>query len=502
MKMTPRDKISRRDLLGGIGLGGLGLGGIGLGGIAAAQAAQAALLPTPRTLTRFDVVVVGTGLSGCVAALEAAAGGARVAVLEKADGKRAGGNSALAGGYFAIPTADAPDARAAYVEDFVAKGLGRGNRDIYALMADNVRADVAWLSDNKVAFTPQTGMPPYRVAAVVAAPGPYMGMPRLLKGLRDRISATGGVFFFGTKARQLILDQRAAVAGVRAVGPDGVADYAAPAVILAAGGYAANTRMLEAYADPNAGALMVRGNAWATGDGLAMAQEAGAGLRGMGGLTSLHVAAVDPVETAAGNPFAAVAYGLAVNRDGKRFVDEALGYVALGKAVLKQPGQSAALILDAGAGALPGPASALATFTRLGIATIRAGSLAELARRIGVPEAALEGTIAEFNAAVADGTAAGIQPPRHALARRVETPPFHAFHPLVPGVTLTFGGIMIDSRARVLEADGRVIGGLYACGEGAGAVFFDDYIGGGSLANGLVMGRIAGREAARTAGGK
>jgi predicted oxidoreductase len=53
---------------------------------------------------------------------------------------------------------------------------------------------------------------------------------------------------------------------------------------------------------------------------------------------------------------------------------------------------------------------------------------------------------------------------------------------------------MIDERGRVLEADGRVIPGLVAAGEGAGQAFFDDYIGGSALTNCLVNGRIAGRE--------
>ncbi len=81
------------------------------------------------------------------------------------------------------------------------------------------------------------------------------------------------------------------------------------------------------------------------------------------------------------------------------------------------------------------------------------------------------------------------------LAHKIETPKFYAFKSLVPGITLTFGGIMINEKAQVLEPDGRAIAGLYAAGEGAGHVYFDDYIGGGSLANCLVMGRIAGRQA-------
>ncbi len=489
MTDKPRNEMSRRNLLGGIGVGA---GVIGMTGL---SSAKAAVLPAPGTSENFDVVVIGTGLSGCAAALEAASRGAKVAVLDKVPENRAGGNSLLAGGFVAIPQADTQQAREAYVDDFVTKSLGRGNREIYALMAAHAHADVNWLIENKVQFAPSGDVAPFRVSNVVAAPGPYMGMPRVLRALRDRIAEKGGKFYFETKARQLILNDRAAVSGVRAVGKEGVMDMTAKSVVIAAGGYAGNTQMLEGYADPNAGALMVRGITWATGDGLMMAQEAGGGLHGLGGMTSLHVAAVDTVETAAGNPFLALPYCLAVNRDGKRFIDESKGYVAHGKAVLNQPGQSAALIFDEKIKALPGPAASLATFARLGIKTFEANSLEELARLISVPEGALVSTVREFNAAIANESAKSIQPPKTALAYRVETPKFYAFHPLAPGITLTFGGIMINGRAQALEADGRVIGGLFAAGEGAGPVFFDDYISGGSLANCLVMGRIAGREA-------
>jgi hypothetical protein len=102
-------------------------------------------------------------------------------------------------------------------------------------------------------------------------------------------------------------------------------------------------------------------------------------------------------------------------------------------------------------------------------------------------------TLRTFNAAVKNETAAGARPPKRRLAYKIAKPTFYAFHRLVPGVTLTFGGLMIDERARVLEADGRVIPGLFAAGEGAGQAFFDDYIGGSALTNCLVIGRIAGR---------
>ncbi|WGW02434.1 FAD-dependent oxidoreductase [Tropicibacter oceani] len=490
--MTKSDKtgMNRRTMLAATGAAGLA---------ATITPVQAALLPDPDVAFDFDVVVVGTGMTGVAAALEAAQTGARVVVLEKLSEKTMGGNSALAGGGFAVPSEDSDAARQSYVEDFIKKGKGRGNSALYDVFAANARRDVDWLRENGVTFLPEGPLPPYRLNIAVAEPGWYMGMPSLLKSMRAKIEEAGGEYRFDTKARQLKMDKTGAVVGLRAVGPDGVVDFNAPSVVLATGGYAANRQMLADYSDPEAGGLMVRGRETATGDGLLMAQEAGAGLAGMGGLMALHIAAVDPRETAAGNPWAVLPYTVAVNRHGKRYVDESLGYVAHGKSMLRQPGQRAALIFGSGIAESDAAQPTLGGFKRLGIAITEADSLDELAAAIDVPADALKATVEEYNAAIDGDAAPGLVPPKAALARRIEGPRFFAIQPLAPGVTLTFGGIMIDPTARALEADGRVIPGLFAAGEGAGAPFFDDYIGGGSLINCLVMGRVAGNQAAARA---
>jgi succinate dehydrogenase/fumarate reductase flavoprotein subunit len=193
-------------------------------------------------------------------------------------------------------------------------------------------------------------------------------------------------------------------------------------------------------------------------------------------------------------------YCLAINREGKRYVDESLGYVANGKATLRQPLQTTALIFDEEIRKLPDVATSVGVFQRLRQPIVEAASIDELARKIEVPAAQLTETVASFNAAVKDGRATGAKPPKAALARRIEAPKFYAFYPLVPGITLSFGGLAIDVSARVLEPDGRVIPGLYAAGEGAGGLYYDDYIGGSSLANCLVMGRVAGRHARKESG--
>ncbi len=482
---TPRQP-NRRGLLSAMGLGA-GLAGIG--------AAQAATLPTPQAQQRADVIVIGGGMAGCAAALEATARGASVIVLEKAN--RLGGNSILAAGTFAMPLADTPEARKEFAGEYERICQGRGNAAIFALMANHVRENIAWLEGHGVAFVAETPRPPYRVAAREAAPGSWQGMPVLFDTLRKRIEGAGGRFAFGIKARELVMDAKGAIVGVRAAGPDGLVDFLGRSVVVATGGYAANTAVLEAYSDPNAGAMMVRGYRGATGDGHRMAEAAGAGLRGMGGMMALHIAAVDPDSTAAGQPARAIPYALSINRAGKRFIDESRGYVAHGKAVLGQPQGVTTLVFDSSIAGVDAVAGVVANFRRLGLDVHEADTIEALAAKVGLPPAETARTVAAFNDAVKDGAAPSATPPKRTLAQKVEKAPFLALSPLAPGITLTFGGIMTDPTGRVLEPDNRPIPGLFAAGEGAGGAFFEDYIGGGALTMCLVMGRIAGRSAAQ-----
>jgi succinate dehydrogenase/fumarate reductase flavoprotein subunit len=170
--------------------------------------------------------------------------------------------------------------------------------------------------------------------------------------------------------------------------------------------------------------------------------------------------------------------------------------VAHGKAAMKQPGQKVALIFDEEIRRMQPLITSWDVFVRQGIKIVEAGSLQELAQKIDVPPDALVKTVTEFNNAVKDNQALSVIPPKAALAYKIQTPKFYAFYPLVPGITLSFGGIKINTKGQVQESDGTVIPGLFAAGECAGALFYDDYIGGSSLCNCLVMGRVTGRGAA------
>jgi succinate dehydrogenase/fumarate reductase flavoprotein subunit len=305
---------------------------------------------------------------------------------------------------------------------------------------------------------------------------------------------------FEAKARQLILDGRGRVVGVKAATPDGIVDYLARAVVIAAGGYCANKYMLEQLVHPEADAMLVRGARTATGDGHLMALEAGAALQNMAGLATVSVVAVDPREPSGANPERALRHCVAINRDGKRYVDESKGLLINGRAALGQPGQVVALVFDETIRQDHDTQMSLAVFKARNLPVLEAGTLEELAGQIKVPAAALKATIEGFNAAVRDGAAPGAVPPKGALASRIETPPFGAFSPLVPGITQTFGAIVTDAMGRVLEPDGRVIPGLYAAGNCAGPLYYDNYWPGGMQIACLVMGRVAGGRAASERG--
>jgi tricarballylate dehydrogenase len=104
-----------------------------------------------------------------------------------------------------------------------------------------------------------------------------------------------------------------------------------------------------------------------------------------------------------------------------------------------------------------------------------------------------------FNPTQLDGKRArGLAINKSNWALPLNTPPFYGF-PVVCGITFTFGGIAINSRAAALRKNGKPIAGLFAAGEMVGGLFGENYPGGSGLMSGAVFGKIAGASAARHA---
>lgn len=448
-----------------------------------------------------DLLVVGGGAAGFAAALEAAEGGADVAVLEKQP--EIGGSSAMSGGCLAFAGTDMQ--RAQGIEDDAAllardlRELGGGDADEPLIQAYAARQleTYAWLKAHGLRFSPvleaSSGQSVPRVHTVDPA-----DMVRLLAA---RCRATGKVrLLTRTAARRLRRDPASGrVTGLLAEGPEGAFEAVARrGVLLASGGFSRNPDLVRQFAPDCEHAVFVGGEG-CVGDGLRMAWALGADLRDMAQIKGTF--GKHPTDELNNHSCLCVYKGaIAVNQDGRRFVDESLSYKLLGAACLRQAYGASFQILDDPIMRSGDNEVRILDFERRleeGL-FIQADTLEELARLIEVPEATLARTVADYNAHVD----AGHDPEfgrrhlvhNHGSLRRIETPPFYAY-PSTAAVYGTYCGLRVDAAMQVLDVFGERIEGLVAAGEVVGGFHGRAYMTGSALGKALVFGRIAARTA-------
>jgi tricarballylate dehydrogenase len=460
---------------------------------------QPGLLPTEKT----DVLVVGSGLAGISAALSARESGASVILIDKAPATSRSGNTRFSGGALRCPTDKQPVD--ALVEELDRMTAGRADRRLARTLYQTAAEDVSWLK----ALGAPIGLPGDERPDLRGGRMSYHVHGNgygLVEAVFPRLGEKGVDVRFETKAESLLTDASGKIVGVRVKTRSGVSDILAAGVILASGGFQANTEMRVRYLGKETANIVVRGSRFDTGDGLRMATDIGGQATGdLGGFHSAVLDARSPGVEAGETNINSYPYTLMVNRAGKRFVDEGhdffdTTYVTYGKAILAQPGRIAYCIFDAELAERE-----LVYCLHREFEPIEAASIAELARALDIDAAALVQTVDDYNAAIQPGEfdpekrdgkhTLGIMPPKSNWAVPVVTPPFFAF-PATGGITFTLGGMKVDDRARVIDTEERAMPGLYAAGELIGGLFHDNYPGGASLIRSLVFGRIAGREAA------
>ncbi|GAB3964102.1 FAD-dependent oxidoreductase [Streptomyces sparsus] len=333
-------------------------------------------------------------------------------------------------------------------------------------------------------------------------------------------------FVTGVRGRELLIEQ-GRVVGVRAETDAGTTVFRArDGVVLASGGYEWNERLKRAHLGV-AGARPIS-PPWNHGDGLLMALRAGAALDGMS--QAWWVPAIGaPGETYDGEPLSrhlvperCLPGSVMVNRQGRRFVNEAVNYNDITKAFLTfdptqhaYPNAPAWLVFDeafrrryAIAGAQPSdPVPAWYE---------RGATPADLAERIGVDADGLTAALDDFNRHAAEG-----EDPEfgrgttshdryygdhrwtpHPCLGPLEQPPFYAIR-VDPGMIGTRGGLVTDADGRVLDHDDAPIPGLFACGNVASDPFGPGYPGsGGTLGPALLGGYLCGAAVARGGEGR
>ena len=488
----------------------------------------------------FDVIVVGFGFAGAIAAIAAHDSGARVLLIEKQPGP--GGISVCSAG--GIRYTEAADDAFAYLKstnagttpDDVLERLASGMAEMPAFVGGLCAAVGA-----KMELRPSPGnyplpgyrsfgfinvedVPGYDAATFPNVRGAAAGA-RMFKMVLDNVALRPGISIrLGAAARRLVMKGKA-VAGVELESGDAVS--ARNGVILACGGFeSAEDLKLQYWPLKPVLSAAVRGN---TGDGLKMAQAAGASLWHLwhyhGSYGFRHPDPAYPFGIRLKRlPDWIPGEGLRddirmswilVDRRGRRFTNEYEPYMQdTGHRALElfdpvtqsAPRVPAFLVVDAPGRALYPLSSPTWHDTevaaRFGGATpasldeailTKADTLAELAAALSLPPEAFAASVSAWNAACAGGADHIFGRPTTSMMP-VAAPPFFAA-PVWPIVSNTQGGPAHDARQRVLDAFGAPIPGLYEAGE-IGSVFGHLYMSGGNIAECFVGGRIAGREAA------
>lgn len=478
----------------------------------------------------FDVVVAGCGVGGLSAAVAAAEGGARVAVLERAPREERGGQSRYTEAYLRMKSetevSDDFEEHLAengggYIDPDLVEEVGRpaGERAAYAkalsmvepdfigALADNAGPTIAWLKSFGLRFD---FLPTQFLTKSQPRLLPVGGGLALVEGLAQRAEQLGVQFFYETTAQRLETDGDGRISGLLARGKAGEAIRFGGRVVLACGGFEGNPEMLTRYMGPRSIYLrpICKGANFNRGEGIEMALALGAATCGEFG--SYHAEPIDPRSGVSEPSVFIFPYGILVNKDGQRFTDEAPGtvdahYENVTRRIYEQKHGLAYVVLDARHLRIPN--------YRLGIRTdkppIVADSLAALAAAIEVPGDALTATVAAYNAACVPGdyrplerdnlATSGLVPPKSNWALPIDEAPFHAY-PIISANVFTFGGLKVDASARVLNSDGAPIGGLYAAGEIIGS-YYRTYTGATSVLKGMVFGRLAGIDAAQATRG-
>ncbi|MET1086234.1 MAG: FAD-dependent tricarballylate dehydrogenase TcuA [Arthrobacter sp.] len=486
----------------------------------------------PQSMEAVDVVVVGGGNAGFTAAHAAAVRGRKVVLLEKGSEDMAGGNSFYTAGATRIAhsglsdlvdwvepderhgrTEVPPYSAEEYAADLAKVTEGRNDPDLTKVLVEESQPTLRWLNSLGLKYRLM-----YERQAFERPDGSYLFWGGLHVGnvgggeglMEDhtRVAAELGIDVRYSHAAKSLIVEDGRVVGIVADSPSGELSLRAESVILTAGGFESDPEMRREYLGEGWENAKVRGTPNNTGDMIAAALEIGAARGGdWGTCHSVQwdaFTATNESNRELTNRLTRQSYpfGIIVNTSGERFLDEGADfrnytYAKYGKEILKQPGSVAYQIFDA----TLRPMLRTEEYDMPGISVEVAGTLEELAAKIGVDPEKLSKTVSDFNNSidrsivfdpnVKDGRSAATEPVKSNWAAPIETGPFYAYG-VTCGITFTFGGIKSDIHGRVLDGQGKHIQGLYVAGEMLGGLFSANYPGGSGLAAGCVFGRRAG----------
>ena len=446
-----------------------------------------------------SVVVVGAGAAGLCAALAAREAGADVVILERDSSLR--GSTALSAGL--IPAAGTRfqrayginDSAARFAEDMRRKAHDEVDSAIVGVIATASGPTVEWLADrHRLPFTVvhDFDYPGHSARRMHGLPSRSGG--ELIDLLHRAADKEGVTIVADATVATVFASAGGFVHGVRIIRPDGAQEcIGCKALVLACNGFGGSPDLVTRYIPEMSGAYYF-GHPGNRGDAVRWGQALGArllymsGYQGHGSVAYPHGILITWAVIMEG--------GFQVNLNGERFSDESRGYSEQAAVVLAQPGAIAFDIFDERIAAIARQFEDFRQAEAAG-AIIEASTIATLAEKLKVPAPALAESFREVDAAKSSATADRFG--RSYEGRPLLVPPFKAVK--VSGALFhTQGGLAIDEHARVVTENGTPLPNLFAAGGAAAGVSGSTaagYLSGNGLLTATVLGRIAGKSAAK-----
>jgi flavocytochrome c len=455
-----------------------------------------------------DVVVIGSGLAGLSAAIEASEAGASVVVLEKM--KMTGGNTRISDGGVAAPNnylqkeRGVEDSPALFYDDMLRAGLGLNHPHLVRIVTEKANEAIEWTRNTiGVKYLDRLDRFGGHAVARCLTTGNHTGAD-FIKAQSRWLTEKGVEIRTRCLLTRLYADSHGVVIGVQVRSGYEFDDEnsgieknikAGRAVILATGGFGRDVRfrtMQNPVLDASLGSTNHRG---ATAEGLIAALELNAAPVHLSWIQLGPWGCADEKGYGRGASFAS--YGVYPNgilvdpATGQRIVNEWADRRRRSDAIFGT-GHICVGIVDAQGAQIA--EKTLQQCLKRGTVTAY-HTLTDLASAHAMPEGRLERTVQKYNQAIDEGVEDPFGKPLARGAKPLDTPPFYAIR-LWPKVHYTPGGVGIDSKARVIDLQGRPIPGLFAAGEVCGGIHGASRLGSCALTECIVFGRIAGQQAA------
>jgi len=503
--------ITRRDFVKGAAAGGVAGLVVGAGATAllmpkaepkAAQNVEAPWLPAKWDM-EADVLIVGSGVGGLSAAIEAARAGAGVLMLEQYGLRGTVGRICAAGTKWqaAQGIKDSPEL---FFQDWMRSGNYKGDPELIRIACEQSAEGLYLLEefDGGIAH-------PVKLGDDAVIPRAHMGWTEgavCSKNMLAAMEKSGGKIMLNTMLTGLFREGYLAgrVVGARAVDKDGkeFTVKAKRAIIMATGRWRNDSKMLLEHwpALPQEilqAAEHGKSGEWA--DGIRAGMAINASMRHMDYIELAPYVSVIP--NFPGGCLTKAPQEIWVNLNGVRFANEGGNRGKIAEDAFKQPNRTYFSIVDNNPKVLG--VYIKCTWDELGTRVkegsyIRANTIEELAdalnKKWGVAADAVVKTVANYNKYCEGGADLEFGKPKEALVK-VELPPFYA-GPYTCSIAMTTGGFRTNAKAQVLDPEGQVIPGLYAAGMCCGAHHGQYSVMGNYQIDAIVFGRIAGKEVA------